>query len=779
VTNQQNQNIGLRVSYFEVGVDVVDASPPVVTMEITGTLNEATGWYNDDEVIVDFDYYDDESGIDVDSTDCDDVTISTDTDSPGQLISCTVFNGSGLSTTIEDFYILKDSTPPEITESTIPTFVTDEIDQYITLDDFLDPCQFFRCQADSEDGSNISYTIPSATDASPGSGTDGVVVCTKVEGGVEDTIESSGTTFDISTSTTVNCNISDIAGNDAVTQSFSVNVTPYLEWDSDEVSIGLSGTLTASDPSQTGAGSVLAKVTSPTGLFNGQSLTAELTEGEPGVFSANISFQDNLDTNDENLILLAGNEDLVTATYPFTDHTSTAKTTATVGAFGIDVLLSDVDPVRFSSDIFAIGTSGNLAHIVTGDDCTNNFDAGSPDSVTADIFDLTVDPTNTSGISVTLNENSNNSCIFELDNLVKFSTGGNIEVGEGAPQLNTDKFRNVRAEITSGPGIGQTTTILIWAPPSFNPSSGIAVATTAANCGNHGGDADLDGICDDWEQGDAGLVIPDPDGGDAIYNYPCTTLITDPFRTITDNRNSVQCPTPDKKDIFIEMDYMTGHKPFSESLLQLVDAFQNAPVDADGDGTNEGINLHIQVDDHYGFHQQVLEFEECDSVNTCDTSYRDLKEQFWGTADDRNDDDAAEILAAKRQAFRYMAMIHQQESNPTSSGYAEIRGNDIITSLGLFTAGVGSIDQQTGTMMHEIGHSINLNHGGAAANTQGCKPNYISVMNYAFQFSSLVDRNLDFSRETLGAQAANTPNNSLDETKHQTTPWTKQILMNP
>ena len=61
---------------------------------------------------------------------------------------------------------------------------------------------------------------------------------------------------------------------------------------------------------------------------------------------------------------------------------------------------------------------------------------------------------------------------------------------------------------------------------------------------------------------------------------------------------------------------------------------------------------------------------------------------------------------------------------------------------------VGSTDQQEGTFMHELGHNLNLGHGGS--DHINCKPNYLSVMSYTRQFSSLIgDRPLDYSRSSL------------------------------
>lgn len=49
--------------------------------------------------------------------------------------------------------------------------------------------------------------------------------------------------------------------------------------------------------------------------------------------------------------------------------------------------------------------------------------------------------------------------------------------------------------------------------------------------------------------------------------------------------------------------------------------------------------------------------------------------------------------------------------------------------------------------MHEIGHNINLDHGGNTP--ENCNPNYLSVMSYSRQFSDLVNRPLDYSHKKL------------------------------
>ena len=72
---------------------------------------------------------------------------------------------------------------------------------------------------------------------------------------------------------------------------------------------------------------------------------------------------------------------------------------------------------------------------------------------------------------------------------------------------------------------------------------------------------------------------------------------------------------------------------------------------------------------------------------------------------------------------------------------------------------VGTTQVQTGTLLHELGHTLSLTHGGTffadPSNPSlptyelNCKPNYLSVMNYLFQVRGFADGGLDYSTQTL------------------------------
>jgi hypothetical protein len=72
---------------------------------------------------------------------------------------------------------------------------------------------------------------------------------------------------------------------------------------------------------------------------------------------------------------------------------------------------------------------------------------------------------------------------------------------------------------------------------------------------------------------------------------------------------------------------------------------------------------------------------------------------------------------------------------------------------------VGTLNQQIGTLLHEMGHSLTLTHGGTyffdqnnpsvATYEVNCKPNFVSVMSYLFQVRGFVDGGFDYSGQTM------------------------------
>ena len=213
----------------------------------------------------------------------------------------------------------------------------------------------------------------------------------------------------------------------------------------------------------------------------------------------------------------------------------------------------------------------------------------------------------------------------------------------------------------------------------------------------------------------------------------------------------------DRKDIFVEIDYMTGHKPVD--LQAVVDAFAAAPV-LNPDGSY-GISLHCHVDDEIdcGVDDEIPFTDplggtalsgkyEWNGTDETKTYFQDIKDH----------PDYGLTPSLKKVAHYCVFADTIDFGDGTLSGISreveegEIAGSDFIVSLGAVgVGGVGSIIQQRGTFMHELGHNLGLRHGGGDSDKR--KPNYLSVMNYFFQLEGLdcgADGIcVDFSRQEL------------------------------
>ena len=261
--------------------------------------------------------------------------------------------------------------------------------------------------------------------------------------------------------------------------------------------------------------------------------------------------------------------------------------------------------------------------------------------------------------------------------------------------------------------------------------------TSMANCSNYGGDSDGDAICDNWEPATIGnpnvnMVITFPTGN-PNYVYVCGPGTTDTI-----------CPRKDHKDIFVEVDYMEGHLPDSDAIQDVKNAFDTSPV-TNPDGQT-GIKLHVQVDEQMMIHSDSTPFPGSSS----NPGFDQQKAYHFGTVTERGQSNwGTNGWKQKQQVFHYALFVHSQYTNPSSSGIAEVFGNDFMITLGSFTGGVGSRDEQAGAFMHELGHNLNLQHGGKSDNIN-CKPNYLSVMSYSREFSNFIsNRPLDYSRSVL------------------------------
>ncbi|HJS64663.1 MAG TPA: hypothetical protein VJ767_07365 [Nitrososphaeraceae archaeon] len=197
---------------------------------------------------------------------------------------------------------------------------------------------------------------------------------------------------------------------------------------------------------------------------------------------------------------------------------------------------------------------------------------------------------------------------------------------------------------------------------------------------------------------------------------------------------------PLHKDIYVEVDFMSLHEPQKRAIADVVDSFANSPV-SNPDGIN-GINLHVDVDETIS-HQDTTNLANLVAI----------KSSNFGTLEEKLNIDRINILKAKQLVYHYGVFAHSQPGTSSSGVSNGFGAMEFLVTLGSPGWGtdpmtghtVGSLDQQAGTFMHELGHNFNLRHGGYEHTN--CKPNYLSVMSYTRQFSSYIgDRPLDYSR---------------------------------
>ena len=301
-------------------------------------------------------------------------------------------------------------------------------------------------------------------------------------------------------------------------------------------------------------------------------------------------------------------------------------------------------------------------------------------------------------------------------------------------------------------------------------------STSKAICEN---DADLDAICDEWEvPGSDRLAIEFPAGAPS---YTFDILDCDYYQ-----EKGANCVGPDLKDIFIELDWMEGHPlqpddpndPDDRSVKEMIkDAFWNAPLDSECSGCPGPIRIHFQDEEMIPHHDLV-------DYQNADIDIESIKGKYFGSPCERGLDPCTDIFdweqtgwEAKKQAFHYFLSVHEIVGDPSPSGVAEIWGNDGMIADGGWPEKIASKDYQAGTLMHEIGHNLNLQHGGDEGDPFNCKPNYLSVMSYSKQLPILdPQRPLDFSRKALNTLTEANLDEAAGVTSYSPSPEQRMIF---
>ncbi len=224
---------------------------------------------------------------------------------------------------------------------------------------------------------------------------------------------------------------------------------------------------------------------------------------------------------------------------------------------------------------------------------------------------------------------------------------------------------------------------------------------------------------------------------------------------------------PNKPDIFLQIDWMQNstndQRLTTTALQQVADAFAASPyISPTG---SRGINMHIDEDaNSVNFPTTLAKAQKITLTNNLGAL--DSAGNYSWTAVE-NIKMTNFYPTGRALIFHYVIAAFLQEPPPpggtqnTSSGISRNPlgakffdgGSDLLITLGGFSGtGAGTDLQQAGTLMHELGHNLGLSHGGNDGNNY--EPNYLSIMNYAFQLVGLdgsgsITATIDYSRSVL------------------------------
>ncbi|MET0842655.1 MAG: hypothetical protein ABWY23_02315 [Mycetocola sp.] len=217
-----------------------------------------------------------------------------------------------------------------------------------------------------------------------------------------------------------------------------------------------------------------------------------------------------------------------------------------------------------------------------------------------------------------------------------------------------------------------------------------------------------------------------------------------------------------RPDVFVQLDWMAdathSHALSAAAIKTVVDAFAASPYRSPTGSV--GINLHIDAGPNsimnhatgatWGALSRARQLSHVANFGTAMVDASNNATSYnWTAFDAVKKQSGGFISTGRAPIFRYAISAHQLGVAVNSGIARTIPGSDMILTLGTFAALTDLI--MAGTLMHEIGHLLGLDHGGGDAVNR--KPNYVSVMNYHWQTRGLtkggVTGIVDFSNIAL------------------------------
>ncbi|MBL8887248.1 MAG: hypothetical protein JNK16_11350 [Phycisphaerales bacterium] len=262
-------------------------------------------------------------------------------------------------------------------------------------------------------------------------------------------------------------------------------------------------------------------------------------------------------------------------------------------------------------------------------------------------------------------------------------------------------------------------------------------------------DSDADGMPDIWE-------MPVEQGGGVYVDAD----------NIVDIDLHAMGATPDHKDLFVEIDSSPNTMMSAAAADLVTKAFAKAPID-NIDGVR-GIRLHIIRDEAItsGLMPPTGLAAAAGLSAAFPVEAASVTEGHFGTLQMRSKPNWALVRPAWEQIARYCLAFHDIVRSDKVDvrpyvGLAELGGDQFVYSFkGAETLTGSSLTEKVAAaFMHELGHTLGLDHGGQ--DPIKYKPNYLSIMNYLLvtprPFSKYFYR-LDFSRAQARSQSEEAPN---------------------
>lgn len=263
-------------------------------------------------------------------------------------------------------------------------------------------------------------------------------------------------------------------------------------------------------------------------------------------------------------------------------------------------------------------------------------------------------------------------------------------------------------------------------------------------------DSDLDGIPDVWE-------MPVAEGGGVYVDGD----------NVVDLDLHAMGARPDHKDLFVEVDSSVGAMMSSAAAALVTRAFADAPL-TNPDGTR-GVRLHIIRDE--AISSGLMPATGFASAQGTGAGFpveaTSVFLEHFGTPQMRAKANWNLVRPVWEGIARYCLAFNEivRSDNTTKRAYvglAELGGNQFVYSLQgalAFSGPSSSAEKVAASFMHELGHTLGLDHGGI--DRFNYKPNYFSIMNYLLTtrrpYSKYFYR-LDYSRAAGASQNESSPN---------------------